>query len=81
MAPPTNPAADQSDDIPAQRPLTDRAAMDARPATDPEGPTATHQRGSQVAKGAQRSKGSQEAKGRVDPRDAWILAQRPPHWD
>jgi len=49
VAPPTNPAADQSDDVPAP----------ARRAGD-------HQRRARV---------------RLDPRDSWILEQRPPHWD
>lgn len=51
-AAPTNPQADQADDLPAQR--------QARP----------ERQGALSADEARR-----------DPRDAWILDQRPPHWD
>ncbi|GAA1175068.1 hypothetical protein GCM10009584_15570 [Ornithinimicrobium humiphilum] len=49
VAPPTNPAADPSDDVPGPR--SERGAKEP---------------------GAGRPK---------DGREAWILEQRPPHWD
>ncbi|WP_299518646.1 hypothetical protein [uncultured Serinicoccus sp.] len=53
VAPPTNPAADQTDDPPTP----DRREREMRRTGD--GAAAT----------------------RLDPRDSWILEQRPPHWD
>ncbi|WP_066638049.1 hypothetical protein [Serinicoccus hydrothermalis] len=52
VAAPTNPAADQADEVP--------------PARD-------HER--------KRGREAGRAPRRLDPRDTWILEQRPPHWD
>ena len=57
VAAPTNPDADQSDDLPA--------GMFPAP---PPGTTAEES-------------GAARAAEVIDPRDAWILEQRPPHWD
>ncbi|WP_238148855.1 hypothetical protein [Serinicoccus sediminis] len=54
VAPPTNPAADQTDEAPA-------------PGRRDPGTAGRGRRGGAPA--------------RLDPRDTWILEQRPPHWD
>lgn len=54
VAAPTNPAADQADDVPSGS----RRRSD-RPVTA----------------------GATDDLPRLDPRDTWILEQRPPHWD
>ncbi|WP_022924521.1 hypothetical protein [Serinicoccus marinus] len=57
MAAPTNPAADQSDEVPA--PGDDRS----------------------VPGQPERGREAGRVPRRLDPRDDWILEQRPPHWD
>ncbi|WP_298889278.1 hypothetical protein [uncultured Serinicoccus sp.] len=54
VAPPTNPAADQTDERPAPRRRDRESSGRAGEAVAPT---------------------------RLDPRDSWILEQRPPHWD
>lgn len=75
IAPPTNPSADQSDDVPAQAPGTRRGdGRDRGPVERERGSTGSD-RGS-----VERERGSTGSEP-TDPRDAWILAERPPHWD
>ena len=57
VAAPTNPAADQSDEVPA--PGDDRS----------------------VPGQPERGREAGRVPRRLDPRDDWILEQRPPHWD
>ena len=66
-APPTNPAADQSPDTP-----------EPTEAPDPSpGPGASSGRDRPTGKVRPR----RNAQATPDARDAWIIQQRPPHWD